>query len=204
LGMPHSVSSCATRSDVRRSSKQSSGWACRSRRTAVKASACATMGSSKVVGKGMGSSGKRLARYDEPIRTESHMIYTLGDRKLETVGEDYYVAPSAQLIGSVILGRGATVWFNCVLRADSDRIIVGDGTNIQDGTIIHVDPGSPTHLGNNVTIGHGALVHSCFIDDGSQNTNHTIVLNQTHNNRNSLIAAGALIPPDKEIPDGSV
>ena len=63
------------------------------------------------------------------------MIYTLGDRKLETVGEDYYVAPSAQVIGSVILGRGATVWFNCVLRADSDRIIVGDGTNIQDGTI---------------------------------------------------------------------
>jgi carbonic anhydrase/acetyltransferase-like protein (isoleucine patch superfamily) len=132
------------------------------------------------------------------------MIYTLGDRKLETVGEDYYVAPSAQLIGSVILGRGATVWFNCVLRADSDRIIVGDGTNIQDGTIIHVDPGSPTHLGNNVTIGHGALVHSCFIDDGSLIANRATVLDRARIGRNCLIAAGALIPPDKEIPDGSV
>jgi carbonic anhydrase/acetyltransferase-like protein (isoleucine patch superfamily) len=132
------------------------------------------------------------------------MIYTLGDRKLETVGEDYYVAPSAQVIGSVILGRGATVWFNCVLRADSDRIIVGDGTNIQDGTIIHVDPGSPTHLGNNVTIGHGALVHSCFIDDGSLIANRAMVLDRARIGRNCLIAAGALIPPDKEIPDGSV
>jgi carbonic anhydrase/acetyltransferase-like protein (isoleucine patch superfamily) len=132
------------------------------------------------------------------------MIYTLGDRKLETVGADYYVAPSAQVIGSVILGRGATVWFNCVLRADSDRIIVGDGTNIQDGTIIHVDPGSPTHLGNNVTIGHGALMHSCFIDDGSLIANRAMVLDRARIGRNCLIAAGALIPPDKEIPDGSV
>ena len=132
------------------------------------------------------------------------MIYTLGDRKLETQGADYYVAPSAQVIGSVILGRGATVWVNCVLRADSDRIIVGDGTNIQDGTIIHVDPGSPTHLGNNVTIGHGALVHSCFIDDGSLIANRAMVLDRARIGRNCLIAAGALIPPDKEIPDGSV
>jgi carbonic anhydrase/acetyltransferase-like protein (isoleucine patch superfamily) len=138
------------------------------------------------------------------IRMESCMIYTLGDRKLETVGADYYVAPSAQVIGSVILGRGATVWFNCVLRADSDRIIVGDGTNIQDGTIIHVDPGSPTHLGNNVTIGHGALVHSCFIDDGSLIANRAMILDRVRIGRDCLIAAGALIPPDKEIPDGSV
>jgi len=151
-----------------------------------------------------GLSAKGFDRYDDAIRMESHMIYTLGDRKLETQGADYYVAPSAQVIGSVILGRGATVWFNCVLRADSDRIIVGDGTNIQDGTIIHADPGSPAHLGNNVTIGHGALVHSCFIDDGSLIANRATVLDRARIGRNCLIAAGALIPPDKEIPDGSV
>src|ERR1700733_14324072 len=107
MGMPQSVSIWATRSDVRCSSKQSSGWAWISRRTAANSSACATMGSSKVVGRAMGSPRKGLDRYDEAIRTESHMIYTLGDRKLETVGADYYVAPSAQVIGSVILGRGA-------------------------------------------------------------------------------------------------
>ncbi len=132
------------------------------------------------------------------------MIYTLGDRKLETMGEDYYIAPGAQVIGSVTLGRGATVWFNCVLRADDERIVVGDGTNIQDGTIIHCDPGSPVLLGNNVTIGHRALVHSCTIGDGSLIANGAMVLDRVRIGRDCLIAAGALVPPDKEIPDGAV
>jgi carbonic anhydrase/acetyltransferase-like protein (isoleucine patch superfamily) len=132
------------------------------------------------------------------------MIYTLGDRKLETVDGDFYVAPGAQLIGSVTLGRAATVWFNCVLRADGDRIAVGDGTNVQDGTIIHADPGSPTLLGNNVTIGHRALLHSCLIGDGSLIANGAMVLDRVRIGRHCLIAAGALVPPDKEIPDGSV
>lgn len=132
------------------------------------------------------------------------MIYTLGDRKLETVDDDFYVAPGAQLIGSVTLGRAATVWFNCVLRADGDRIVVGDGTNVQDGTIIHVDPGSPALLGNNVTIGHRALLHSCFIGEGSLIANGAMILDRVRIGRDCLIAAGALVPPDKEIPDGSV
>lgn len=132
------------------------------------------------------------------------MIYTLGDRKLETVDGDFYVAPGAQLIGSVTLGRAATVWFNCVLRADGDRIAVGDGTNVQDGTIIHADPGSPTLLGNNVTIGHRALLHSCSIGDGSLIANGAMVLDRVRIGRHCLIAAGTLVPPDKEIPDGSV
>lgn len=132
------------------------------------------------------------------------MIYTLGDRKLETVDGDFYVAPGAQLIGSVTLGRAATVWFNCVLRADGDRIAVGDGTNVQDGTIIHADPGSPTLLGNNVTIGHRALLHSCLIGDGSLIANGAMVLDRVRIGRHCLIAAGTLVPPDKEIPDGSV
>jgi carbonic anhydrase/acetyltransferase-like protein (isoleucine patch superfamily) len=132
------------------------------------------------------------------------MIYTFGERKLETADDDYYVAPGAQLIGSVYLGRAATVWFNSVLRGDSERIIVGDGTNIQDGTVIHADPGSPVRLGNNVTLGHRTLVHACTIGDGSLIANGAMVLDRVRIGRDCLIAAGALVPPDKEIPDGSV
>jgi carbonic anhydrase/acetyltransferase-like protein (isoleucine patch superfamily) len=132
------------------------------------------------------------------------MIYTLGDRKLETADGDWYVAPGAQVIGSVVLGRQSSVWFNCVLRADSDKIVVGDGTNIQDGSIIHVDEGYPVHLGNNVTVGHRVLLHSCSVGDGSLIGNGAMVLDRARIGRNCLIAAGTLIPPDKVIPDGSV
>jgi carbonic anhydrase/acetyltransferase-like protein (isoleucine patch superfamily) len=132
------------------------------------------------------------------------MIYTLGERRLETVADEYYIAPGAQVIGSVRLGRAASVWFNCVLRADNDWIIVGDGTNVQDGTIIHTDAGYPVEIGPNVTIGHRVLLHACTIGEGSLIANGAMVLDRVRIGRNCLIAAGALIPPDKEIPDGSV
>ena len=71
-------------------------------------------------------------------------IYSLGERRLKTAGDDFYIAPGAQVIGSVVLGAGASLWFNCVLRADDERIEIGSGSNVQDGSIIHADPGSPT------------------------------------------------------------
>jgi carbonic anhydrase/acetyltransferase-like protein (isoleucine patch superfamily) len=132
------------------------------------------------------------------------VIYALGERRLATADEDYYVAPGAQLIGAVVLGRAASIWFNCVLRADSDRISIGHGTNIQDGTIIHVDAGSPAQIGDNVTVGHRVLLHSCSVGDGSLIANGAMVLDRARIGKNCLIAAGALIPPDKEIADGSV
>jgi carbonic anhydrase/acetyltransferase-like protein (isoleucine patch superfamily) len=132
------------------------------------------------------------------------VIYTFGDRRLETTEDAYYVAPDAQLIGSVRLGRGASVWFNCVIRADSDWIVIGDGSNVQDGTVIHTDAGVPVEIGRNVTIGHRALLHGCTIGDGSLIGNGAIVLDRVSIGRNCLIAAGALVPPDKQIPDGSV
>ena len=132
------------------------------------------------------------------------MIYTFGDRRLETAGDDYYVAPDAQLIGSVRLGHATSVWFNCVIRGDSDWIEIGDGTNVQDGSVIHTDSGFPTAIGRNVTIGHRVLLHSCHIGDGSLIGNGAMVLDRSKVGRNCVVAAGALIPPDKEIPDGAV
>ena len=132
------------------------------------------------------------------------MIYTLGARRLETVDDSYYVAPGAQLIGSVRLGREASVWFNAVLRGDNDWLIIGDGSNVQDGTVIHTDPGQPVEVGTRVTIGHLAFLHGCAVGDGSLIANGAMVLDRARIGRNCLIAAGALVPPGKEIPDGSV
>ena len=132
------------------------------------------------------------------------MIYSIGDRRIETAGDDYYVAPDAQVIGSVRLGHRTSVWFGCVIRGDGDWIVIGDGTNVQDGTIIHTDEGFPTELGTNVTIGHRALLHSCHVGEGSLIGNGAIVLDRVRIGRNCLIAAGTLLPPDKNIPDDSV
>jgi carbonic anhydrase/acetyltransferase-like protein (isoleucine patch superfamily) len=131
-------------------------------------------------------------------------LYAIGERRPQTVGDDYYVAPGAQLIGSVILQAGASVWFNCVLRADDERIEVGAGSNVQDGSIIHCDPGAPTLIGRNATIGHMTMLHSCLIGDESLIGNGAIVLDRARIGRHCIVAAGSLVPPDREIPDGSV
>lgn len=131
-------------------------------------------------------------------------IYALAERRVSSASDDYYVAPGARLIGSVRLGVRASVWFNCVLRADDERIEIGDGSNVQDGVIIHADPGSPTLIGRGVSIGHGAVLHGCRIDDDSLIGNGAIVLDRAHIGRHCIVAAGALVPPDRQIPDGSV
>ncbi len=132
------------------------------------------------------------------------MIYVLGDKKIQTSGDDYYVAPGASVIGNVRFGAGASVWFNCVLRGDSDWIILGRGSNVQDGTIIHTDEGEPVTLGENVSVGHQALLHGCTVGDSSLIANGAMVLDRVNIGQHCLIAAGAMIPPGKVIPDGSV
>jgi carbonic anhydrase/acetyltransferase-like protein (isoleucine patch superfamily) len=132
------------------------------------------------------------------------VIYSIGSRRLETVDDSYYVAPGAQLIGSVRLGREASVWFNAVLRGDNDWLIIGDGSNVQDGAVIHTDPGEPVDVGRNVTIGHMAFLHGCTIGEGSLIANGAMVLDRVRIGKNCIIAAGALVPPGREIPDGSV
>lgn len=131
-------------------------------------------------------------------------IYSLGERRLVTAGDDYYIAPGAQVIGSVVLGAGASLWFNCVLRADDERIEIGAGSNVQDGSVIHADSGDPTVVGEEVTIGHMVLLHSCVIGARSLIGNGAIVLDRARIGSHCIVAAGALVPPDREIPDGSV
>ncbi len=132
------------------------------------------------------------------------MIYTLGDRRMETAGDDWYVAPTAQVIGSVRLGHGASVWFGAVIRGDTDWIILGDRTNVQDGSVLHTDEGVPLVLGNGVTVGHSAFLHGCVVGDDSMIANGAMVLDGARIGRHCIVAAGAMVPPGKEIPDRSV
>ncbi|MDW8257818.1 MAG: gamma carbonic anhydrase family protein [Gammaproteobacteria bacterium] len=131
------------------------------------------------------------------------MLYSLENRRPE-LAADCYVAPSADLIGSVRLGARASVWFGAVLRGDREWILVGDGSNVQDGTVIHADPGDPVDIGADVTIGHRVLLHGCRVGSYSLIGNGAIVLDRVRIGEHCLIGAGALIPPDKTIPDHSV
>ena len=132
------------------------------------------------------------------------MLHTLGDRSVVTATNSWYVAPGAQVIGSVRLGHEASVWFNAVLRGDTEWIEIGDGTNVQDGTVIHTDPGLPVRVGARVTIGHRAFLHGCIVGDDAMIANGAMVLDGARIGSHCVIAAGALVPPGKEIPPGSV
>jgi len=132
------------------------------------------------------------------------VIYRLGDACVQALSEDWYVAPSASVIGRVRFGISASVWFNCVIRGDNDWIVLGDRVNVQDGSIIHTDAGVSVHLGADVSVGHGAILHGCSIGEGSLIANGAIVLDGATIGRRCLIAAGALVPPGKAIPDRSV
>ncbi|MBM4214117.1 MAG: gamma carbonic anhydrase family protein, partial [Gammaproteobacteria bacterium] len=131
------------------------------------------------------------------------MIYTLGER-IPDIAPDAYIAPSADVIGTVRIAAAASVWFNVVLRGDSDWIEIGESSNIQDGSVIHTDEGVPTRLGARVTVGHMAFLHCCTVGDESMIANGAMVLDRSVIGRHCLIAAGTLIPPDKQIPDGSL
>lgn len=132
-------------------------------------------------------------------------IYALGDSKpqLPPLGE-YWVAPSASVIGNVILHTNASVWFGAVLRGDNDPITVGPDSNIQDGSVLHTDMGSPLTLGRGVTVGHKAMLHGCEVGDYSLIGIGAVVLNGVKIGRNCIIGANALITEGKVIPDNSL
>ena len=132
------------------------------------------------------------------------MKYSLGDKRVTLVGEGHFIAPNAVVIGDVILHENASVWFSCVLRGDADRIEVGAGSNIQDGTVMHADPGFPLTVGKNVTVGHNAMLHGCTVGDGSLVGINAVVLNGAKVGKGCLIGANALVTEGMEIPDGSL
>ncbi|MFE5429248.1 gamma carbonic anhydrase family protein [Peribacillus simplex] len=109
------------------------------------------------------------------------------------------IAPGAQLIGNIELKEDTFVWFNAVLRGDNEKITIGKGSNIQDGTIVHVDPGFPIKVGENVTVGHNVVLHGCTVEDGALIGMGATILNGAVIGEGSLIAAGALVPEGKII-----
>ena len=132
------------------------------------------------------------------------MMYTLGERRVETCGDDYFIANNATVIGSVILEKDVSIWFNVVIRGDNDPIHIGEGTNIQDGSVLHTDHGYPMTLGKYVTVGHKVMLHGCEIGDNSLIGINAVILNGAKIGRNCIIGANALIPEGKVIPDNSM
>jgi carbonic anhydrase/acetyltransferase-like protein (isoleucine patch superfamily) len=131
------------------------------------------------------------------------MLYALGDRAPLIRGQ-YFVAPGCQIVGSVDIGNNVNIWFNTVIRADNDWVRLGDNTNIQDGSVLHVDPGKPISIGKNVTVGHKVILHGCTIADECLIGMNSVILNGARIGKHCLIGANTLIPENMEIPEGSL
>ena len=132
------------------------------------------------------------------------MIIDFDNKQLKTDGDDFWIAPNATVIGNVQLLKDASVWFNAVLRGDVELITVGQGSNVQDGAIIHTDPGFPCTIGKNVTVGHLAMLHGCEIGDGSLVGIGSVILNGAKIGKNCIIGSKALVTEGMEIPDGAM
>jgi carbonic anhydrase/acetyltransferase-like protein (isoleucine patch superfamily) len=126
------------------------------------------------------------------------------DGATPSIDDTAYVADGARLVGAVTLGPQASVWYNAVLRADGDSITVGARSNLQDNVSVHVDRGSAVDIGEDVSVGHNAVVHGCTIGDGSLVGMGAVVLNGARIGAGCLIAGGAVVLENAEIPDGSL
>jgi carbonic anhydrase/acetyltransferase-like protein (isoleucine patch superfamily) len=129
------------------------------------------------------------------------VIYAL-DGLVPQLADDVYVAPNASVIGDVVLAAQVSVWFGVVIRGDVERIVVGRGSNIQDNSVLHSDPGAPLTVGELVTVGHMVTLHGCHVGDGTLIGMGASVLNRARIGQNCLVGAQALITEGKEFPDG--
>ena len=120
------------------------------------------------------------------------------------LADDAWVAPTAVLVGPVRLGPRSSAWYGAVLRADGDTITVGAGSNVQDGCVLHADPGFPVRIGDDVVVGHGAVVHGCTVEDGCLVGMGSTVLNGARIGAGSMVAAGAVVLEGTEVPPGSL
>ena len=131
------------------------------------------------------------------------MFYDLENKNPKNLGENW-VAPNATVIGNVTLEKNTSIWFNATLRGDIENIHVGEGSNIQDGSVLHTDPGYPLKVGKNVTVGHLVMLHGCTIGDNSLVGIGAVILNNAKIGKNCIIGAKALITENKDIPDNSL
>lgn len=130
-------------------------------------------------------------------------IYALGENQPQ-IATPSWIAPNATLIGKVQLEANASIWWNAVLRGDTETITVGENSNVQDGSVLHADPGYPLVIGPNVTVGHKVMLHGCTIGEGSLIGIGATILNGAKIGKNCLIGAHALITENKVIPDNSL
>jgi len=128
-------------------------------------------------------------------------IYSIG-KKTPDINQTAWVAPDATVVGDVKLGANSSVWFGAVIRAENDTVSIGDGCNVQDGSVLHVDPGYPLMLHNNVTVGHKVMLHGCTVQEQSLIGIGSILLNGCVIGSQSIVGANTLIPEGKEFPDG--
>jgi carbonic anhydrase/acetyltransferase-like protein (isoleucine patch superfamily) len=133
----------------------------------------------------------------------SALVIDFGDRTPE-IHPQAWVAPGATIVGSVRLSAGASVWYGCVLRADTDDISLGADSNLQDGCVVHADPGFATVVGSGVSVGHRAVLHGCTVEDGALIGMGAIVLNGARIGAGSLVAAGAVVLEGTVVPPGSL
>lgn len=131
------------------------------------------------------------------------MLYQFGPHSPTLLG-DNFVADNARVIGKVTLHPRASVWFGCVLRGDTDDLIIGEDSNIQDGSVLHTDPGLKLRVGKGVTVGHMVMLHGCEIGDHSLIGIKSVILNRARIGRHCIIGANTLITEGKDIPEGSL
>lgn len=129
--------------------------------------------------------------------------YTLADRRPD-IDPQSWIAPDATVVGTVAVRRDASVWFGCVLRGDNDWITIGEGSNVQDGSVLHTDPGIPLTLGRNVTVGHQVMLHGCTVGEGALIGIKSVILNRAQIGAHCLIGANTLIAEGKVIPERSL
>ena len=132
------------------------------------------------------------------------MIFSLDDLHVTRHGNDQFIAHNATVIGAVTLHELVSIWFNVVIRGDAEKISIGARSNIQDASVLHADPGFPLQIGEDVTVGHKAMLHGCTIGDGSLIGINAVVLNGAKIGKGCLIGANALVTEGTEIPDGSM